>query len=233
MVKRYSKGQMVIRKDGIYAPFVVQDKNNRIQTRYAKIHPKSLTIGSIEYAKLKRLHELNKIYDRHNKSWKQKIELKNEPENEQPENEQPENEQPENEQTENEQNVNLTISIGDYEHTEFDIILKRVFSKEEYQNLIERSSSVEIAHERMRKETIDMAILQLRKNKHFGLAKMLKNNDNIDYVEGGEYTWTNEQPQEAEFIRFDIRGQNKLKEISTKRKIQKKIIEKEKGYSKN
>jgi hypothetical protein len=116
-----------------------------------------------------------------------------------------------------EQNVLLLISIGDYKHTSFDIIIKRVFSADEFKNLMLRSKEIETAHERIRNETIDMAAAKLRNNGHFGLASMLKHNTDIDYVEGGEYTWTDEKTQDAEFTRFDINGQSRLNDIKSKR----------------
>lgn len=126
-----------------------------------------------------------------------------------------------------EKNILLLISIGDYKHVDFDIILKRIFDPEDFKNLVNRSKSVESAHERIKNETIDMAAAKLRNNGHFGLAAMLKNNEEVDYVKGGEYTWTEEQPCDVEFVRFDIRKQNRLKEINTKRvteyKKQKKL----------
>lgn len=71
--------------------------------------------------------------------------------------------------------------------------------------------------ELIRNETIDMAAAKLRNNGHFGLASMLKHNTDIDYVEGGEYTWTDEKTQDAEFTRFDIKGQSRLDDIKSKR----------------
>lgn len=117
------------------------------------------------------------------------------------------------------QNVKLLLSIGDYKHTEFDIIIKRVFSAEQFKNLVERSSNITDAHNRIRDETIDMAAASLRNNGHFGLAKMLKNNSSVDYVVGGEYVWTDEQPADAEFTRFQIRGEDRLLEIASKRRV--------------
>ena len=36
-------------------------------------------------------------------------------------------------------------------------------------------------------------------------------------MEGGEYTWTDEKTQDAEFTRFDIKGQSRLDDIKSKR----------------
>ena len=118
-------------------------------------------------------------------------------------------------------NILLLISIGDYKHVSFDIIIKCVFAADDFKNLIERSSSVEAAHERIRNETIDMAAAKLRSNGHYGLASMLKHNTEIDYVAGGEYTWTDEQPAEVAFVRFDIRGEDRLAEVNSKRVVPK------------
>ena len=126
------------------------------------------------------------------------------------------------------QNVKLLLSVGDYKHTEFDVIIKRVFSGEEFRNLIERSGNIEDAHNRIRDETIDMAAAKLRANGHYGLAKMLLHNTNIDYVSGGEYTWTEEQSSAAEFTRFDIRNEDRLAEINSKRKTPEKYNTKQK-----
>ena len=126
------------------------------------------------------------------------------------------------------ENILLLISIGDYKHVEFDIIIKRVFAAEEFENLIERSKTIEDAHEKIRKETIDMAAAKLRANGHYGLAKMLLHNTNIDYVSGGEYTWTEEQSSAAEFTRFDIRNEDRLAEINSKRKTPEKYNTKQK-----
>lgn len=131
-----------------------------------------------------------------------------------------------------EKNILLLISIGDYKHVDFDIILKRIFDPEDFKNLVNRSKSVESAHERIKNETIDMAAAKLRNNGHFGLAAMLKNNEEVDYVKGGEYTWTEEQPCDVDFVRFDIRKKNMLKEINSKRvteyKKQKKLDDNDK-----
>ena len=124
-------------------------------------------------------------------------------------------------ETVKEQNVKLLISIGDYKHVSFDIIIKRVFSAADFKNLIERSKTVDDAHERIRNETIDMAVADLRSRGHFGLANMLKKNTEIDYVQGGEYTWTDEPAQDTHFTRFDIRGESRLKEILSKREVPK------------
>ena len=118
-----------------------------------------------------------------------------------------------------EQNILLLISIGDYRHTEFDIIIKRVFTADDFKNLVQRSKTIEQAHERIRNETIEMAAAKLRSNKQYGLAKMLQHNTDIDYVAGGEYTWTDEQPTDVEFTRFDIRNSDRLKDIQSKRII--------------
>ena len=120
-----------------------------------------------------------------------------------------------------EQNVLLLISIGDYKHVSFDIIVKRAFTADDFKNLIKRSKTVEDAHERIRNETINLAIADLRSRGHFGLANMLKNNTDIDYVEGGEYTWTDEPAQDTHFTRFDIRGHSRLQEILGKREVPK------------
>ena len=125
-------------------------------------------------------------------------------------------------------NILLLISIGDYKHVEFDIIVKCVFSAEEFKNLIERSKTIEDAHERIRKETIDMAAAKLRANSHYGLAKMLLHNTEIDYVAGGEYTWTEERPTAAEFTRFEIRNEDRLAEINAKRKTPEEYSTKQK-----
>jgi hypothetical protein len=144
----------VLRKDGNkYAPFLALDKNNRKQTRYVKIKTEGISKSAIQKAKLKRLHELNYIYT--NNVWKK--------------------EQPA-------ENVLLLISIGDYKHVKFDIIIKRVFSADDFKNLIERDKTIEAAHERIRNETISQAVQLLRSKGHFGLASMLKNNEEIDYV---------------------------------------------------
>ena len=119
------------------------------------------------------------------------------------------------------QNILLLISIGDYKHVKFDIIIKRVFSTDDFKNLVERDKTIEAAHERIRNETISQAVQLLCSNGHFGLASMLKNNTDIDYVAGGEYTWTDDQPADVEFIRFDIRNNSRLEEIKTKREIPK------------
>lgn len=120
-----------------------------------------------------------------------------------------------------EHNIMLLISIGDYKHVSFDIIIKRVFSADDFKNLIERSKTVEDAHERIRNETIDMAAADLRSRGHFGLANMLKKNTEIEYVQGGEYTWTDEPVQDTHFIRFDIRRESRLQEILSKRDVPK------------
>jgi hypothetical protein len=112
-----------------------------------------------------------------------------------------------------EQNVLLLIAIGDYKHMKFDIILKRVIAAADFKNLIERSKNIEAAHIRIFEETLNMGLAFLRSRGHFGLVSMIKSNVNIDYVAGGEYTWTAEQPQEAHFIRFDIRDKDRLQEV--------------------
>lgn len=117
------------------------------------------------------------------------------------------------------QNVLLLISIGDYKHTSFDIIIKRVFAWADFKNLVERSKTIEEAHDRIRNETIGMAVQQLRNNGHFGLASMLKHNTDVDYVAGGEYTWTDEQPADIRFTRFNIRSNDRLIEINSKREV--------------
>ncbi len=183
----------VLRKDGNkYAPFLALDKNGRKQTRYVKIKTEGISKSAIQKAKLKRLHELN--YVKEHNIWKK--------------------EQPT-------ENVLLLISIGDYKHVKFDIIIKRIFSADDFKNLIERDKTIEAAHERIRNETISQAVQLLRSKGHFGLASMLKNNTDIDYVAGGEYTFTDEQPQDVEFTRFDIRNDSRLEEIKTKREIPK------------
>ena len=122
---------------------------------------------------------------------------------------------------EQQRNILLLISIGDYKHVSFDIIIKRVFAADDFKNLIERSSSVEVAHERIRNETIEMAAAKLRSNGHYGLASMLKHNTEIDYVAGGQYIWTDEQPAEVAFTRFDIRDDDRLAEVNSKRVVPK------------
>lgn len=117
-------------------------------------------------------------------------------------------------------NIKLLISVGDYKHVHFDIILKRVFSEKEYRLLLERSKdNEEYAHTRIRDDTIKSGISLLIENKHYGLASMLRHNVNIEYVVGGEYTWTNERPQPTHFIRFEIRGKDRLEEIKLVRKV--------------
>lgn len=142
----------------------------------------------------KKLHALGYVYDRKRLYWKRQT-----------------------------NNVLLLISVGDYKHVKFDVIIKRVFSAEDFKNCMQRSRKIDTAHERIRNETIDMAARLLRSNGHFGLASMLESNNHIDYVVGGEYTWTSEQPSETTFTRFEIRGEDRLKDILSKRKIQKKI----------
>lgn len=158
----------------------------------------------------KKLHRQGYRYERLGREWIMVQELHLEPEQKRPE-------QPE--ETEPEQNVMLLISIGDYKHAEFDIIIKRIFTAQDFRNLVERSDTVEESHMRIRNETIDMAIAKLRENGHFGLASMMKHNSNIDYVLGGEYTWTSEAAQDVEFTRFLIRGTDALKQINSKRAV--------------
>ena len=192
--KQYSSGQFFIRADGMYAPFPALDKRGIVQTRFVKIKTKGVSPSAIKKARLKRLHELKYSYDKHYRAWKK--------------------EQP---QHPPQRNILLLISIGDYKHVSFDIIIKRVFAADDFKNLIERSSSVEVAHERIRNETIEMAAAKLRSNGHYGLASMLKHNTEIDYVAGGEYTWTDEQLAEVAFTRFDIRDDDRLAEVNSKR----------------
>ena len=137
----------------------------------------------------KKLHLKGYVYDKKLKLWKKK----------------------------QQRNILLLISIGDYKHVSFDIIIKRVFAADDFKNLIERSSSVEVAHERIRNETIEMAAAKLRSNGHYGLASMLKHNTEIEYVAGGQYTWTAEQPADVTFTRFDIRDDDRLAEVNSKR----------------
>ena len=158
----------------------------------------------------KKLHALGYVYDRKRLYWKR-------PETTEYETEEEVIYKPET------NNVLLLISVGDYKHVKFDVIIKRVFSAEDFKNCMQRSRKIDTAHERIRNETIDMAARLLRSNGHFGLASMLESNNHIDYVVGGEYTWTSEQPSETTFTRFEIRGEDRLKDILSKRKIQKKI----------
>lgn len=163
----------------------------------------------------KKLHDRGYYFDKKAKLWKAE-ELRAAAEQERAETEQ------------RPKNILLLISIGDYKHVEFDIIVKCVFSAEEFKNLIERSKTIEDAHERIRKETIDMAAAKLRANSHYGLAKMLLHNTEIDYVAGGEYTWTEERPTAAEFTRFEIRNEDRLAEINAKRKTPEEYSTKQK-----
>ena len=67
-----------------------------------------------------------------------------------------------------------------------------------------------------------MAAADLRSRGHFGLAKMLGKNINIDYVEGGEFVETGESETNGiVFERFDIRGDDRLSEINGNRKVPK------------
>lgn len=120
-----------------------------------------------------------------------------------------------------EPNIKILISIGDYKHVDFDIIIKRVISSEDFRNLVSRNPE-DGTYERIRSETIDMAAADLRSRGHFGLAKMLGKNINIDYVEGGEFVETGESETNGiVFERFDIRGDDRLSEINGNRKVPK------------
>ena len=120
-----------------------------------------------------------------------------------------------------EPNIKILISIGDYKHVDFDIIIKRVISSEDFRNLVSRNPE-DGTYERIRSETIGMAAVDLRSRGHFGLARMLGKNINIDYVEGGEFVETGESETNGiVFERFDIRGDDRLSEINGNRKVPK------------
>ena len=124
-------------------------------------------------------------------------------------------------QIQKEPNIKILISIGDYKHVDFDIIIKRVITSEDFRNLVSRNPE-DGTYERIRSETIDMAAADLRSRGHFGLAKMLGKNINIGYVEGGEFVETGEsETNGVVFERFDIRGDDRLSEINGNRVVPK------------
>jgi hypothetical protein len=218
---KYLMGQFFIRANGDYAPFKAIDKLNRIQTRYVKLKNRGRSDYAVQKERLKRLHKLGYTYNKNKKAWDKKRK----------------EQKPLKKEIKKEQNILLLISIGDYKHTKLDIIIKRVFSADEFKELISRSKTIEDAHERIRNETINIAIQKLRENKHFGLASMIKNNTDIDYVTGGQYEWTEQPQQDTHFIRFDIKGISRLNEINEERivpdnydtKIQRKLGDRGEG----
>lgn len=102
-------------------------------------------------------------------------------------------------------NVRIIVSVGDYKHTSFDILMSKVVSKDEYNGKTNEQWINYMCEEAQRK---------LRKNKQYGMAEMIRNNTN---TRGIDAEYTNDNKEEFKFTRFDIRGEDKLKEMTSKR----------------
>ena len=145
----------------------------------------------------KKLHERGYSYDRHQGLW-----MPGEPVS------MPKPKKPILKRKSREPNKKLVVAVGDYKGVEFDILILQIMTNGEY--------DMYTSPEGLRDEILDRAASLLRDRGQFGLAAML---DKSTTVHGLEVTDTQENEMGPEFVRFKIRGDERLSEILTKREV--------------
>ena len=145
----------------------------------------------------KKLHERGYSYDRHQGLW-----MSGEPVS------MPKPKKHAKKPKSRESNKKLIVAVGDYKGVAFDILIQQIMDSQEYGQYI--------SLEGLRDEILDRAASLLRDRGQFGLAAML---DKSTTVRGLEVTDTQEDVSAPEFVRFKIRGEERLDEIKTKREV--------------